>query len=74
MAIRIRKVEGYTIAICAAMSEPKEGDVYLDDDIHHALTSKFGVDFHSMGFCKEDYADDLLLPLMKKEQGGKLTH
>ena len=46
MAIRIRKVDGKTIALCAAKSIPKEGDLYLDDSIHHALTTKFGLDFY----------------------------
>jgi len=73
MAIRIRIVEGKTIALCAAISQPKHGDIYLDDAAHHALTSKFGIDFHSEGFMKEHLADESLLPLMAKEQNGKLS-
>jgi hypothetical protein len=48
MSIRIRNVDGVTIAICAARSVAKEGDIYLDDAAHHALTIKFGLDFDSM--------------------------
>lgn len=68
MAIRIRKVDGCTIAICAAKSEAKEGDIYLGDNIHHALTTKFGLDWKSEGLLKESLADKRLIPLMKKEQ------
>jgi len=45
MAIRIRTVDGIMIAICAARSIPKEGDIYLDDGVHYALTNKFMMDF-----------------------------
>jgi len=49
MAIRLRRVEGVgLIAICAARSVPKEGDVYLDDAAHHALSVKFDLDIASM--------------------------
>ena len=70
MAIRIRKIDGYIIAVCAAKSDAKEGDIYLNDDIHHALTSKFGIDFMNEGFMNEHLADNNLIALMKQEQGG----
>lgn len=47
MAIRIRKINNKTIAICAARSIEKPGDIYLDDGIHGALSAKFGEDFNS---------------------------
>jgi len=47
MAIRIRIVNSETIAVCAAKTEVKEGDVYLDDNQHHALAEKFLRDFDS---------------------------
>ena len=53
MAIRIRTINGLTIALCATESEPEEGDIYLDDKTHHALTHKFEYDFRSMGMLKE---------------------
>jgi hypothetical protein len=40
MAIRVRIVDGIMVALCAARSVPKEGDIYLDDAIHGALTEK----------------------------------
>jgi hypothetical protein len=41
MAIRLRTVAGVRIAVCAARSVAKHGDVYLDDADHYALTVKF---------------------------------
>lgn len=48
MAIRIRMVDGVMIALCAARSIEKPGDIYLDDGIHHALGNKFARDNHEM--------------------------
>lgn len=45
MAIRLRIVNGRLIAICAARSIPKEGDVYIDDGQHGALGQKFARDY-----------------------------
>lgn len=50
MAIRIRYIDGSYAALCAAESEPQEGDIYLNDGIHTALTKKFEADFSKMGF------------------------
>jgi hypothetical protein len=44
MAIRIREVNGRLLALCAARSVPKEGDLYLHDGVHHALWAKFARD------------------------------
>lgn len=68
MAIRIRIVDGYTIALCAAITEPKEGDLYLDDSMHHALTTKFGLDWLEEGSLEKSLADERLVPLMEREQ------
>lgn len=52
MAIRIRKVKnkkatgGFSyVALCAAGTKSKSGDLYLDDSIHHALYEKFHADY-----------------------------
>lgn len=45
MAIRIRKINGETVALCAAKYKYQKGDLYLNDTIHHALTKKFENDF-----------------------------
>lgn len=72
MAIRIRDIDGKKVALCAAKSEPKDGDIYLDDSVHHALTTKFGLDFFSMGFIDDPMADELLIYKMAKEMDGRL--
>lgn len=55
MAIRIRKRDRGYIALCAAESKPKRGDIYLNDGMHTALTKKFESDFRKMGFLKTNY-------------------
>lgn len=52
MAIRLRRINNVLVAICAARSVPKEGDIYLDDEGHYALTIKFGLDF-ALAFYKD---------------------
>ena len=49
MAIRIRKVDGEIIALCAVESGPEDNDIYLDDAIDHALRIKFIKDYESEG-------------------------
>jgi len=45
VAIRIRQVDGVTIALCAVESNPQPGDLYLDDGAHYALAAKFMEDW-----------------------------
>ena len=45
MAIRLRTVNGTRVALCAAETDSKPGDVYLDDADHMALAAKFGQDW-----------------------------
>lgn len=71
MAIRIRQVGDKVVALCAAKSSPKEGDIYLDDNIHHALATKFSIDFTSEGWGNIPYENDLA-DIMIQEQGGEL--
>lgn len=49
MAIRIRKINGHTVALCAAITKPGPGEQYLDDTIHHALSVKFSNDYNNEG-------------------------
>ena len=44
MSIRLRKVEGVMVALCAARTTPHFGDMYLDDEQHYALAAKFSRD------------------------------
>ena len=55
MAIRIRKRDGGYIALCAAKSKAKRGDVYLNDGMHTALSKKFTEDFRLMGFLSTKF-------------------
>jgi len=48
MAIRLRLVNGVWVALFAARSIEKEGDLYLDDGQHHALGNKFSRDYSEM--------------------------
>ena len=70
MAIRIRKVNGYIIALCAAVSKPKEGDLYLDDSAHHALSTKFGLDWYEEGRVDKPLANERLVKLMRREESS----
>ena len=65
MAIRIRTVDGIVVALCAAKTKPVEGDIYLDDGIHHALTSKFGIDWKQEGRLNNDLADTKIAGILK---------
>jgi predicted nucleic acid-binding protein len=64
MAIRLRQVgiNKCWIALCAVESDPKEGDIYLDDAIHYALATKFAQDWEM------EFADKVLVELMEKEK------
>ena len=53
MAIRIRTINGHMEALCAAETEAEKGDLYLDDNVHHALTEKFYIDFQSEGIISK---------------------
>ena len=64
MAIRIRTISGITVALCAAKTHAEAGDIYLDDSVHHALSTKFGVDWLGEGRLDRDLADDQLKKLM----------
>ncbi len=67
MAIRIRTIKGLTIALCAACTKPKDGDIYLDDSVHHALSTKFSLDWYEEGLIGDPWADKELTALMKAE-------
>jgi len=54
MAIRIRKVDRHVVALCAAETEAEFGDLYLDDNVHQALSEKFYADHVKMGFIKKE--------------------
>jgi len=67
MAIRLRRVQGKYIALCAVESDPKEGDIYLDDGMHGALSTKFAQDFNDM-FDTKLPVDNTLIKLMNSQK------
>ena len=54
MAIRIRRIDGVLIALCAAKTEAIEGDLYLDDGIHYALSQKYWRDYPEIGIIDDE--------------------
>lgn len=68
MAIRIRQVRGVTVALCAAETDEQCGDIYLDDGVHHALSTKFGLDWHSEGIVENPLIDDEVAALMETQK------
>lgn len=69
MSIRIRTVDGVTIAICAARSIPKPDDIYLDDAAHHALSNKFSRDFTDEGWGSIPF-DECHVPIVESEESN----
>lgn len=57
MAIRVRAVNGITIACCAAETDEEPGDLYLDDAVHYALAAKFARDWRgeSISWSYQDH-------------------
>lgn len=52
MAIRLREVKGTMVALCAVESDAKDGDIYLNDNCHHALACKFARE-HTVNWSDE---------------------
>lgn len=69
MSIRIREIEGEMVALCAAFSKPKEGDLYIDDAQHYALFCKFSRDNRYMFPEDVDMCDKINDALASKECG-----
>ena len=54
MSIRVRRMDdGCLVALCAAKSDEKEGDIYLDDEVHYALSQKFWRDYEQVDIVDE---------------------
>jgi hypothetical protein len=70
MAIRIRKVEGVRIALCAAETNPLPGDLYLDDNVHYALAAKFARDWRGQ-VVNWEYKDHDYLARTQKLRDAK---
>ncbi len=69
MSIRIRVVDGVMVALCAARSVEKPGDLYLGDAEHHALAEKFMEDFQSEGYDTKPF-DSHAVTLRSQEESN----
>jgi hypothetical protein len=73
VSIRLRRVNGCLVALCAARSVEKPGDLYLDDNAHHALAAKFSRDFREEG-CFRDWDPPMTTPdedrVVETEESG----
>jgi hypothetical protein len=63
MAIRLRRINTRLVALCANESDLVLGDKYIDDEEHHALATKFAIDWKN-GF--EDKTLAMLAESQKK--------
>jgi len=53
MAIRLRRIDGRLVALCAAKTWPEPGDKYLDDTEHYVLAEKFWRDYPEVGIVPD---------------------
>ena len=60
-----------TVALCAAKTTRKDGDLYLDDRAHHALMVKFTVDLESEGLLHNPPVDEIVKKTMLGEEQNK---
>ncbi|MCA1971813.1 MAG: hypothetical protein LDL44_03165 [Caenispirillum sp.] len=49
MAMRLRRIDGILIAVCAAKAPAAPGDIYLDDEADHAIRRKIDRDMREEG-------------------------
>jgi len=66
MSIRIRKINGHLVALCAAKTKAKKGDIYLDDAIHEVLATKFAIDNE-----RPEWVNPIKCRLMEKEENNR---
>lgn len=67
--MRLRKVNGKWIAVCAARTTKKTNDIYIDDEQDHAIRSKISFDNRSEGL-RVPVLDENLDKLMTLEEGN----
>jgi hypothetical protein len=66
MAIRLRKVDGVMVALCAAKTIEELGDIYLSDEEHYALARKFERDWMLVAPGEDSVEGDI----MAREERG----
>lgn len=55
MAIRLRKVNGIHVALCAAKSRPIQGDIYINDSFHYAISQKYWRDYDEIDIVDDEH-------------------
>ncbi len=55
MAIRLRTVNGIHVALCAAKTSPIQGDIYIDDAFHYAISQKYWRDYDEIEIVDEEH-------------------
>lgn len=70
MAVRIRTMNGIRVAMCAALTHPLVGDVYLDDEDDHALRDKYKLDYESEGLIEDALVDEGVRKRYEKEHAA----
>ena len=68
MSIRIRTVGGVRVALCAARTAPKPGDLYLNDGDHEALSCKFARDYNGNGLGQNLPVENRRAAIMELEE------
>ena len=55
MSIRIRRApDGVLVAVCGAKTKRMSSDIYLDDEVHYALSQKYWRDYDSIQIIDEE--------------------
>lgn len=67
MAMRLRIVGSTPVALCAAKTEAAEGDIYLDDRWHYAISQKYWRDYEEIEIIDEE--DVKLAGLIEETMG-----
>ncbi len=55
MAIRLRTINGVRVALCAAKSRPVQGDIYIDDGFHYAISQKYWRDYEEIDIVDKEH-------------------
>jgi hypothetical protein len=65
VAIRLRTVNGVHVALCAAKTKHIQGDIYLDDAWHYAISQKYWRDYDEIDIVDDEY--DRLVSSLEEE-------
>ena len=55
MAMRLRTINGVPVALCAAKSHPVQGDTYISDAFHYAISQKYWRDYDEIDIVDEEH-------------------